>query len=66
MYEHKDVDLINPNNYDLNSKFLTKKITRLNEQISWYGKESKAVMYYKNKYSFIPIWVLVKVVWFEI
>ena len=66
MYGHKDVDLINPNNYDLNSKFLTKKITRLNEQISWYGKESKAVMYYKNKYSFIPIWVLVKVVWFEI
>lgn len=64
VYGYKDVDLINPNNYDLNSKYLTKKITRLNEQISWYGKENKAVMYYKNKYSFIPIWVLVKVLSF--
>lgn len=64
VYGHKDVDLMNPNNYDLNSRFLTKTIGRLNEQISWYGKENKAVIYYKNKYSFTPVWVLIKVLSF--
>lgn len=64
VYGNKDFDLINPNNYDINSRFLSKKIAQLNEQIEWYGKENSAVMYYKNKYSFIPIWVLIKVLTF--
>lgn len=63
-YGHKDIDLINPNNYDLNSKFLYPCINKLNNQIAWYGKESSAILYYKNKYSFIPVWVLIKVLTF--
>lgn len=64
VYGDKEVDLINPNNYDLNSKYLTKKIARLNEQISWYGKENTAVIYYQNNYSIVPVWVLMKVLSF--
>ena len=63
-YGHKDIDLINPNNYDLKSKFLYPCISKLNNQIALYGKESSAFLYYKNKYSFIPVWVLIKVLTF--
>ena len=63
-YGYKDIDLINPNNYDLNNKFLHASISRLNNQITWYGKESSAIIYYRNKYSFVPVWVLVKALTF--
>ncbi len=63
-YGFKDSDLINPNNYDLNSKYLMNSMNKLNEQIKWYGKESIAVSYYQSKYSYTPIWVLVKVLTF--
>ncbi len=55
-FGHKDIDLVNPNNYD--------SISKLNNQIAWYGKESRAIEYYRNEYSFIPVWVLIKVLTF--
>lgn len=63
-YGYKDIDLINSNNYDLNNQYLSNCLNKLNDQIQWYGKESSAVLYYKNKYNYIPIWVLVKVLTF--
>lgn len=63
-YGHKDIDLVNPNNYDLNNKYLYSCISKLNNQIAWYGKENSAILYYKDKYSFVPVWVLIKVLTF--
>lgn len=63
-FGHKDIDLVNPSNYDTNSPYLLKCLSQLNDQIQWYGEKSVAVSYYKEKYSFVPIWVLIKVLTF--
>ncbi len=63
-YGYKELDLIDPNNYDISSPYLTDTIKKLNDQIHWYGKTNKAVSYYKQQYKFVPIWVLVKVLSF--
>lgn len=63
-YGYKDLDLIDPSNYDKNSKYLLQCLSKLNDQIKWYGKESSAVEYYNNKYGYIPVWVLMKVLTF--
>lgn len=59
-YGYKDLDLINPNNYDKNSKYLLKCLNKLNDQIKWYGVENQAFQYYSQKYSYTPIWVIIK------
>lgn len=63
-FGHKDIDLVNPNNYDNTNPHLLPVINKLNNQMSWYGVNNHAVAYYANNYSFIPIWVLVKVLTF--
>lgn len=63
-YGYKDIDLIDPNNYDVTNPYLTDVIKKLNDQIHWYGKTNQAVSYYKKEYGFVPIWVLVKVLSF--
>lgn len=59
-YGFKEIDLQEVNNYDLSNQYLKKVLSKLKNQIIWYGKENQAVSYYKKTYSFIPIWVLVK------
>ena len=63
-FGYKDIDLVNPNNYDSSSKYLYQCITKLNNQIAWFGKESTAIEYYRKEYSFTPVWVLIKVLTF--
>ncbi len=63
-YGYKSLDLINPSNYDKNNKHLLDILNKLNNQITWYGSKNIAVSYYKNNYSYIPIWVLIKVITF--
>ena len=63
-YGYKDIDLVNPNNYDNNNQHLLPVINKLSNQISWYGNNNHAVAYYKSNYSYIPVWVLVKVLTF--
>ena len=63
-YGYKDLDLVNPNNYDNNNIYLMDVLNKLNNQINWYGKNNLAVSYYKNNYAFVPIWVLIKVLTF--
>lgn len=63
-YGYKDIDLIDPNNYDVTNHYLTDVIKKLNDQIHWYGKTNQAVSYYKKQYGSVPIWVLVKVLSF--
>ena len=63
-FGYKDIDLINPNNYDSKSQYLHQCITKLNNQIVWFGKESTAIEYYRKEYSFVPVWVLMKALTF--
>ncbi len=63
-FGYKDFDLINPDNYDKKNLYLLDILTKLNNQIKWYGKKNLAVSYYKNNYNYIPVWVLVKVLTF--
>ena len=63
-YGYRELDLIDPNNYDTSSPYLTDTIKKLNDQIHWYGKTNQAVSYYKQQYGFVPVWVLVKVLSF--
>jgi len=63
-YGYKELDLIDPNNYDIFNQYLTDTIKKLNDQIHWYGKTNQAVSYYKGQYGFVPIWILVKVLSF--
>jgi len=63
-FGYKDIDLVNPNNYDPKSPYLLKCLNKLSDQIQWYGKESMAVSYYQSKYSYVPVWVLIKVLTF--
>lgn len=63
-YGYKDLDLVNPSNYDNTNIHLMDVLNRLNNQINWYGKNNLAVSYYKSNYTFVPIWVLIKVLTF--
>ena len=63
-YGYRDLDLIDPSNYDNKNVYIFDVIQKLNNQINWYGKNNIAVQYYKDNYKYVPIWVLVKVLTF--
>jgi len=63
-YGYTDVDLLDIKNYDRTNKYTNKIMNKLQNQIKWYGSNNDAVIYYVQKYSNIPIWVLIKVLTF--
>ena len=63
-YGYRDLDLIDPSNYDKNNMYLLDILQKLTNQITWYGSKNEAVLYYKQNYDSIPIWVLIKVITF--
>jgi len=51
---------LDKNNYDILNSHLNQALKIINEQIIEYGSKNEAVKYYKNKYGFIPFYVLSK------
>lgn len=59
-YGVKDSQYLRRTNYNLDCPYLDKVLKNIKEQRKTYGKKNDAVKYYKNKYNYIPLWVLTK------
>jgi len=51
---------LNKKNYDVLNTHLDQALKIIKDQITEYGSKNEAVKYYKNKYGFIPFYVLSK------
>lgn len=63
-YGFKVNDILDSNNYDLSNKYLSDTLSNLDKQLNDFGNKNKAVMFYKNHHSFIPLWVYMKILSF--
>jgi abortive infection bacteriophage resistance protein len=63
-YGFKINDILNSNNYDLTNNYLNDTLSNLDKQLNDFGNKNKAVMFYRNNYSFIPLWVYMKILSF--
>ena len=63
-YGFKEEQYLNKNNYNMNHKYINKTIAILKNKIKENGKNHTAIIYYKQKYGFIPFWVVSKVISF--
>ena len=63
-YGFKINDILNSNNYDLSNNYLSDTLSNLEKQLNDFGNKNKAIMFYKNNHSFIPLWVYMKVLSF--
>ena len=61
-YGVKDSDYLKKINYNIDSPYIDKVIKNIKNQKESYGKKNEAVKYYKNKYNYIPLWVLTKAI----
>lgn len=65
-YGFKINDILNSNNYDTLNNYLSDTLSNLNKQLNDYGNKNKAVLFYKNNHSFVPLWVYMKILSFGI
>lgn len=63
-YGFKVEDILNNNNYDLSNNYLKDTLSSLDKQLNDFGNRNKAVMFYRNNHSFIPLWVYMKILSF--
>ena len=59
-YGVKDSQYLRRSNYNLDCSYLDKVLKKIKDQRKTYGKKNDAVKYYKDKYNYIPLWVLTK------
>ena len=68
-YGHKEKDYLNPNNFNTSPekrRQVNDLIAKMKRQIKNNAMQHSATMHYTNKYGYIPMWVLVKVLSFGI
>ena len=68
-YGHKEKDYLNPNNFNNTSdrkRQVNDLIIKMKRQIKNNAMQHSATMHYVNKYGYIPMWVVVKVLSFGI
>ena len=63
-YGFKVGDILNSNNYDSSNNYLNATLLNLDKQLNDFGNKNKAVMFYRNNHSFIPLWVYMKILSF--
>lgn len=65
-YRHgfKISDILDSNNYDLSNTYLNDTLSNLDKQLNDFGNKNKAVIFYRNNHSFIPLWVYMKILSF--
>ena len=63
-YGFKVNDILDHNNYDLSNNYLNDTLSNLDKQLNDFGNKNKAVMFYRNNHSFIPLWVYMKILSF--
>ena len=63
-YGFKVNDILDNNNYDLSNNYLNDTLSNLDKQLNDFGNKNKAVMFYRNNHSFIPLWVYMKILSF--
>ena len=63
-YGFKIDDILNNNNYDISNSYLSDTLSNLDKQLNDFGIKNKAVMFYRNNHSFIPLWVYMKILSF--
>lgn len=68
-YGHKEKDYLNPNNFNTTSekrRQVNDLLSKMKRQIKNNAMQHSATMHYINKYGYIPMWVVVKVLSFGI
>ena len=60
-YGFKIDDILNTNNYDVSNNYLSDTLSNLSKQLNDFGIKNKAVMFYRNNHSFIPLWIYMKI-----
>lgn len=68
-YGYKEKDYLNPDNFNqdpLRRRQVNDVINKMKRQIRVNGDKHTATMHYINKYGYIPMWILVKVLSFGI
>ena len=68
-YGFKEKDYLNPDNFSQDSMKIRQVhdiIDKMKRQIRVNGRKHKATLHYINKYGYIPMWILVKVLSFGI
>ena len=63
-YGYKINNILDINNYDLSNNYLKDTLSNLGKQLNNFGNNNKAVMFYKNNHSFVPLWVYMKILSF--
>lgn len=68
-YGYKEKEYLNPDNFNqdpLRRRQVNDVISKMKRQIRVNGDKHTATMHYMNKYGYIPLWILVKVLSFGI
>jgi len=60
-YGYRETAYLRDENYDKHNPHVKRCIHNIESQIEQYGKKNEAVAYYKDKYGYIPFWVLTKI-----
>ena len=63
-YGFKIEDILNNNNYDISNHYLPDTLSNLEKQLNDFSIKNKAIIFYKNNHSFIPLWVYMKIISF--
>lgn len=63
-YGFKVNDILDSNNYDLSNNYLNDTLSNLDKQLNDFGNKNKAIVFYRNNHSFIPLWVYMKILSF--
>ena len=63
-YGYKIKDILDKDNYDKNNDYLNDTLSSLDNQLNNFGNQNKAVLFYKENHSFIPLWVYMKILSF--
>lgn len=65
-YGYRIDNILDINHYDLSNNYLKDTLSNLGKQLNNFGNNNKAVMFYKNNHSFVPLWVYMKILSFGI
>jgi len=68
-YGYKEKEYLNPNNYTqdtLRARQVKDLLRKIKRQIRVNGKQHTATLHYINKYGYVPMWIMVKVLSFGI
>lgn len=65
-YGYKNKEILDANNYDTTNKYSNNILNTLEKQLNDFGNNNRAVLFYKNKYKFVPLWVYMKILSFGI